>query len=109
MTQDQLNNAIKKEAAARAERDILRFKSTIQQALKDLGFSSVGYAYLSPKGRQIMTLLASDNPNKGWPSEIWTDRERVVTEEVMSTMNALQKLFIQKEIISENFPVDNGQ
>lgn len=47
--------------------------------------------------RTLFAVLASDTPNKGWPRELWDADESRVTDEIMATMNELQRVLLVKD------------
>lgn len=42
----------------------------------------------------VLDAVLSSDPKKGWPGAIWRNRENAIREEVLSTMDALQRTLV---------------
>ena len=92
---DDLDARIKREAAERAQKAVNTFKVACALSAAKL-LNGIPSAYLSSDFDVFWKILASPDKSKGWPQVIWDFHEKQVLDEVMATMNAVQRLFVNK-------------
>jgi hypothetical protein len=53
-------------------------------------------AYDHKELKQVVGILASDDYNPGWPVRLWEQRKSAIREDILSTMDTLQKMMAAK-------------
>lgn len=94
-----LEDQIAKRANERVQKRIVQFKSQIVAACNTL-FCATGP--LTSAQKKALTVMASNNDRNGWPKELWVAERDAVTNEVLSTMNELQRVLLVKGEAGEN-------
>lgn len=85
MTHEQLTEKVRDRAHWQAQQAIKDFRSTVLTALHAL----VGY---DDKDRRAASEAYWAGSGAKWPKSIWKMREEKIMEELLSTMDAMQKL-----------------
>ena len=106
MTNEELAEKIEVKANADVQAAILVLKQAINAAFRAFGVAVDNRHSPSFHGeaKVILALLASDDSKKRWPSAIWKRREAELLNDVLDTMNTLQKILLAKppaEILGE--------
>jgi len=96
-------DAVKNRAAQRVEDKVTQFKQAIRDAARILcpnNWSlSPGYDVPNPlpdEVREILTVMASGDHCKNWPTWIWENEEAVVRAELFRVMDEMQKALLAK-------------
>ncbi len=58
----------------------------------------------SDKDRAFFALLAEDSHQRSWPGKLWRDEEAAVREEILATLDELQRAFLaaDRQLPGEN-------
>lgn len=96
MTKEGLDKSVKNAANARVNLKIQKFKVALAKALNDLhpNLADPDGSYITDRGRDILrSRLNAD----GFPGFLWKEEEESVMNEILSTMNSLQKVLLAPE------------
>ncbi len=106
MTNEQLQDKISKKVQQDIESGIRVLKASIKKSLNEflVGASNSWTSEFTDTDKAILTILASDHPSKGWPSICWETRKKELWDNVLSTMDTLQKILVAKDTEQEIFP-----
>lgn len=114
-TVEDLEARITKRARQDVDEAIKRFKKAVRAAVdqlnKDCGnplsYPHIEATYTSAEAlRVLMPLMGQAGPAgnangvsniEHWPPELWTARENAIREELLSTMDAMQKVLLAKD------------
>jgi len=100
MTLDQLTEKIQRKANAEMQVAIKKLRADIAAALKEFGIGfPLNEPYFLDEAKVILALLISPEPKKGWPAIYWRRREARLMDEVLATMDTLQKVLLVKPSI----------
>lgn len=108
LKRETLEEQIKKRAKERTQKRISVFKEEVARATAKLLERNVSIVHgkcLNEDARKVLSVMASDNHREGWPKTLWQDEEFRVTNEVMGTMDELQKVLLSRDIATEDSPV----
>ena len=92
MTGDQFQKIVTARADERVQKRIADFKRAVLNAVDNL-LSLYSYRYNEDR-KAIYQIMASADDKKGWPAKLWELEEKKVTEELLATMDELQKAFL---------------
>jgi len=116
MTATKFDEIVKNRADERAAVRIHRFKSTVMAACKELVGANRGLVGTTPYEKEwypdfkkILSILASDNTKKGWPSTIWKEETEAVTKELLSIMDEMQKALMAGKPTADGEQPENGE
>ena len=90
MNIETMDKKIKKRAAEITSKDIVTFKTAVDKALDVLCHGTWDAR------KQCLAVMASADNTKGWPKILWEAREKLVRDDVFSTMDAVQKMLLSK-------------
>ena len=94
-----LEEKIKKKANNEAQTAISNFRSIVIRGLRELFCTQNDHdmRFTDDQSRKVMSILANGS-TEDWPAEIWTLRENKIREDIMSTMDSLQKVLFTQDI-----------
>jgi hypothetical protein len=111
MTSDMFDKIVKARAMERVEAKINAFKKACLAASRELlPYSYIDLRYggvsLPAEHRAVFALLASDNHGKNWPVRLWQYEEGLVAEELLKTLDEMQRALLaaEKQQKGENDP-----
>ena len=91
MDQMTLEIKVKNRANERVQERISVFKRELRDSLSRLIKNASGVYH-----KDILSVMASDNDSKGWPSKLWEAEEKAVMDEVLSTMDSMQRILVSR-------------
>jgi len=95
MKAEKFDAIVKARADQRIQERLKIFKDDVRKALEKLtGHSYAGYRSF---GSSFWKVLTGDNWHKGWPKTLWTEEEVRVENELLATLNEMQKAFLALE------------
>jgi hypothetical protein len=105
---DELVNA---RANERVQKKVALFRKSILRAIEDLGpqFHDPYKKELPPLGTEALMRVAEDE-REGWPPCLWEDERKVVSAELLATMDAMQQAIIaasRNDLSSGDRPADS--
>jgi len=110
MKEKTFDEIVKARANERTQAKIKAFKEAVKKACGALtGKDWYGYAQekqLVPDFRTLLTILSSDDHTTGWPTSLWEKEEDHVREELLKTMDEMQRALLA---VSKAEPGENVQ
>ena len=99
MKEKTFDEIVKARANERTQAKIKAFKETVKTACGQVLDHTYWRQYgqetnLLSEFRAVLTLLASDDHTTGWPSSLWEKEEDHVREELLKTMDEIQRAFL---------------
>jgi len=91
-----LDDKIKAKADELTQKEIGLCAKAIQEAVKRLlGFTCAANLRDNDE-KQVLMILCGEKPSNAWPTRIWTYREDQLRNEILSTMDTLQRVLLTK-------------
>lgn len=92
---------VENRANERARERIRQFKVAVSSACKSLVGENRGYVGTTPMEKdwypdfkKVLSILASNDNSKGWPSKIWEEEREKVTTELLHIMDEMQRALL---------------
>ena len=110
MNSEMFEKIVKARADERVDAKIQAFKSACWSAGRQL-LGAAYHGYDTPELMQCFAILASGTHGKGWPEKLWGRGGASVKEELLGTLDAMQKAFLAAETAkpAENSPAVEGE
>ena len=102
MNGTQFQQVVTKRAAERMQKRVKECKVEVLTAIRKLYGESdyhcaTSYALTRTNIKAALLVLASDDPSKGWPTELWREEEKQVSAELFKVMDEMQKALLAPE------------
>ena len=98
MKEKTFDEIVKARANERTQAKIKAFKEAVKKSCFELtGKTWLGYdqnKVLVPDFRAVLSILSSENHTTGWPSSLWEKEEDHVREELLKTMDEMQRALL---------------
>jgi len=99
MKEKTFDEIVKARANERVQAKLKAFKEVVKTACGQLLGDTYWRGYeqritLIPNFREVLTLLASEDHTKDWPTSLWEKEEDAVREELLKTMDEMQRAFL---------------
>lgn len=105
MTHEQLIHKIEVSVKSEVDNDVRKLREIINSAVGDfMGTRHCMSNSTTFNGRasEVLGQLIKDDPTKGWPGWVWREREEKKLADVLSTMDALQRILVSQDGAVEN-------
>ena len=98
MDLDTLERQIKAKADKEVQNKLSIFRTAVENAAQALcrGWGPPNCCSYESPCKELLLVLAGDYSRRKWPRELWAHEEKRIREEILSTMDTLQKVLLVK-------------